>query len=87
MVSIRFCKLIDSKLPVIWYFCQLPLYHVYMWQYNKAKGNKIVLTQKSKVLNNKVSRELFDMEILRNKIPDAALNYKDFQEPLIALND
>ena len=53
----------------------------------KQKGNKIVLILKSKVLNNKVSRELLDMETLRNKIPDVALNYKDFQEPLIALSD
>jgi len=36
------------------------------------------------IVSSKESCELIDMETLRNKIPDTAYNFKDFQEPLIA---
>jgi len=44
------------------------------------------LSLKGKIGSSKESCELIDMETLRSKIPDAAFNFKDFQEPLIALN-
>ena len=76
--------------PVLVYFIIFVSYHCIVSMCGdtiKQKGNKIILSLKSKVLNNKVSRELLDMEALRNKIPDVAPNYIDFQESLIALND
>jgi len=52
----------------------------------KQKVHYTILTMKSKIGSSKESCELIDMETLRSKIPDAAFNFKDFQEPLIALN-
>ena len=55
----------------------------------KQKGNNIILIIKSKLSNAKIShdQELIDMETLRSKIPDVTLDYKEFQEPLIAMSD
>jgi len=46
-----------------------------------------ILTWKEKFTSKKESQEVLDMESFSSKIPDVARNYKEFQEPLIALND
>ena len=86
------------KLPIAWYllFPVLVYFVIFVSCHCimsvcgdtiKQKGNNIILTLKSKFINPKLSHELIDMETLSNKIPDVTLNYKEFQEPLIALND
>ena len=42
---------------------------------------------KKKFMTNKEPPEVLDMESFTSRIPDVARNYKEFQEPLIALND
>ena len=53
----------------------------------KYKGQYIISALKSRLQSQKESAKLISMESLRNKIPDVTLNYKDFQDPLIALGN
>ena len=53
----------------------------------KYKGQYIISAVKSRLQSQKESAKLISMESLRNKIPDVTLNYKDFQDPLIALDN
>ena len=76
--------------PVLVYFIIFVSCHCVMSMYGntiKQKGQSIMSTLKSKLVSRKVSDKLNDMKEIRNKIPDIALNYTEFQEPLIALNN
>ena len=53
----------------------------------KYKGQYIISAVKSRLQSQKESAKLISMESLRNKIPDVTLNYKDFQDPLIAFDN
>ena len=46
-----------------------------------------ILKWKEKFTSKKEQPEVLDMESFSSRIPDVARNYKEFQEPLIALND
>ena len=87
----------EEKLPVAWYllfpilvyFIIFIICHCFMSVCGntiKQKGYCIISAIKTK-FNQKGSSELIEMENLRNRIPDVALNYKEFQEPLVALSD
>ena len=87
-----------QELPILWYlifpvliyFIIFVCCHCIMSMCGdtiKQKGYYIISTMKSKMLSSKISREPIDMEDIRNNTPDIALNYEDFQEPLIALSD
>ena len=89
-----------EKLPIAWYllFPVLVYFIIFVSCHCivsmcggtiKQKGSNVILTVKNKLINKskKISHELIDMETLRSKIPDVTLNYKEFQEPLIAMSD
>ena len=76
--------------PVLTYFIIFVCYHCVMsicGDKVKQKGHYILSMMKSKIFTSKVLRELILMENIRNDLPDVALDYEDFQEPLIALSD
>ena len=87
-----------QKLPIAWYllFPVLAYFIIFVCCHcimsvcgNKIeqKWKSIILSVKNKFINTKVSCELIGMKDFRNEIPDIAINYKDFQEPLIALTE
>ena len=76
--------------PILIYFIIFVCYHCVMsicGDSVKQKAHYILSIIKSEMLTSKVAREPILMENVRNDMPDVALNYEDFQEPLIALSD
>ena len=76
--------------PVLAYFIISVSCHCFMSMCGKGvkqKVHSIASSLKNKIFTHKEAHEMIDMEILRSRIPDVALDYKDFQEPLIALSD
>ena len=89
-----------EKLPVAWYllFPVLAYFVIVIFiichcimsvcgNTINQKGYYIISAIKSKLFNQKGSCELYDLEKLRKKIPDVAHDYKEFQEPLVALDN
>ena len=86
-----------EELPVAWYllFPVLAYFIIFVSCQcfmsvcgNAIKHNRqyIISAIKSRLQSQKESNKSVAMESLRNRIPDVTLNYKDFQEPLIAFN-
>ena len=53
----------------------------------KQNGYSLISKLKGRMGMHNIAKDTIDMENLQNNIPDFALNYENFQEPLIALSD
>ena len=76
--------------PVLAYFIILVSCHCFMSLCGntvKHKGWYIISAMKSRLQSQKESDKSIAIESLRDRIPHVSLNYKDFQEPLIAFNN
>ena len=74
---------------VLLYFIGLILCHCVMIIFGdaiKKKGNKIKQLLIQKVTKKQTSSQSFNIEHLSSRIPDAAFNYKEFREPLVAVD-
>ena len=76
-------------ITVLAYFIGLIFCHCVMIMYADTitkKGNKIKEMLIKKITKKQTFSELLHMEQLSSKIPDVAFNYKEYREPLVALD-
>ena len=76
-------------ITVLAYFIVLIFCHCIMLMYGdviKGRANKIKQMLMKRITRKKTCSESLQLEDLSTKIPDAAFNYKEFIEPLVALD-
>ena len=76
-------------ITVLAYFIVLIFCHCIMLMYGgviKGRANKIKQMLMTRITRKQTCSESLHMEDLRSKIPDVAFNYKEFREPLVALD-
>ena len=76
-------------ITVLTYFIVLIFCHCIMLMYGdviKGSANKIKQMLMKRITRRKTCSESLQLEGLSAKIPDAAFNYKEFREPLVALD-
>ena len=76
--------------PVLVYFIIFICCHFFMSMCSermKQNGYHLISKVKGKIATSNVARDLIDMESMQNNTSDVALDYKNFQDSLIALGD